>query len=179
MNIATKVYPSFLVLYRIRLFSWFYIRWDHGLKARRQATGVICLTNDVADAMTKAGVENLCARVLMYVIEKKSCRAIDAEMDLRLRQPDVSMAVRLLESKRWVRRVSIQHGKMGRPHYNIMPAKSSSEIYNEIEAAEKKRVEDIMKNLEVLKDYLDPYSEDTMDTDVLKGQLISDEASDR
>ena len=61
------------------------------------------------------GMPRNLAKTLMYISQVAECRSAEIEHGANLRQPEVSVAMQLLQDKGWVRRRDLKKKGKGRP----------------------------------------------------------------
>ena len=75
----------------------------------------------------------------------------DIEKETRLRQPEVSIAVRDLMSKGWVEQDALKTGSKGRPVYIYRMSAALKKVFDDIRASEAERIKAIEANLDGIK----------------------------
>ena len=76
----------------------------------------------------------------------------DIERETRLRQPEVSIAVRELLGRGWLARDAVKVGAKGRPVYTFKIAVDLRQVYDDLRASESKRIDAIKGNLDSIRD---------------------------
>lgn len=76
----------------------------------------------------------------------------DIERETRLRQPEVSIAVRELFGRGWLARDAVKVGAKGRPVYTFKMAVDLRQVYDDLRASESERIEAIKGNLDRIHD---------------------------
>jgi predicted transcriptional regulator len=72
----------------------------------------------------------------------------DIERETRLRQPEVSIAVRELLARGWLARDAVKVGAKGRPVYTFKMAVDLRQVYDDLRASESERIDAIEGNLD-------------------------------
>jgi predicted transcriptional regulator len=75
----------------------------------------------------------------------------DIEKETRLRQPEVSIAVRDLMTKGWVEQDALKKGSKGRPVYIYRMSADLKKVFDDIRASEAERIKAIEANLDGIK----------------------------
>ena len=78
----------------------------------------------------------------------------DIERETRLRQPEVSIAVRELLGRGWLARDAVKVGAKGRPVYTFKIAVDLRQVYDDLRASESERIDAIKGNLDRIRDML-------------------------
>jgi len=76
----------------------------------------------------------------------------DIERETRLRQPEVSIAVRELLGRGWLARDAVKVGAKGRPVYTFKMAVDLRQVYDDLRASESERIDAIKGNLDRIRD---------------------------
>jgi len=76
----------------------------------------------------------------------------DIERETRLRQPEVSIAVRELLGRGWLARDAVKVGAKGRPVYTFKIAVDLRQVYDDLRASESERIDAITGNLDRIRD---------------------------
>jgi predicted transcriptional regulator len=76
----------------------------------------------------------------------------DIERETRLRQPEVSIAVRELLGRGWIARDAVKVGAKGRPVYTFKMAVDLRQVYDDLRASESERIDAIKGNLDRIRD---------------------------
>jgi predicted transcriptional regulator len=100
------------------------------------------------DALSTAGMPKGIARTLAFITTNEDwATSKDIEHATRLRQPEVSIAVRDLADRGWVERDSLKRESKGRPICIYRMAADLSKVYKAIEATERKKTAAVEANL--------------------------------
>ncbi len=100
-----------------------------------------------------AGLPKNIARTIVYLKSSDEVTSVEVERTARLRQPEVSIAMQWLENKGWITKREIKKEGKGRPVYKYKLAKPFSEIVKELEADLNKKIEEITKIINGLKEF--------------------------
>jgi len=76
----------------------------------------------------------------------------DIERETRLRQPEVSIAVRELLGRGWLARDAVKVGAKGRPVYTFKMAVDLRQVFDDLRASQSERIEAIKGNLDRIHD---------------------------
>jgi len=71
----------------------------------------------------------------------------DIELQYNMRQPEVSIALKKLREKGWVKYIVSEEKRRGRPKYIFFLAKSTDDILKEIESTMKQKLEKLKQEL--------------------------------
>ena len=104
-----------------------------------------------AQLLTKLGMPRHLAKTLMYLSHVDECYSADIEQGADLRQPEVSLAMRELRRKKWVKKRDLKKNGKGRPLHIYKPAAPLSEIVKKFEQEKLSEIESIEKELSELK----------------------------
>ena len=120
-------------------------------KGRKESAGSKKVER-LIDSLSAAGMPKGIARTLAFLTTKKDwATSKDIEHATRLRQPEVSIAVRNLVDRGWVERDSLKRESKGRPICIYRMAVNLAEVYKAIEATEKDKIADVEANLKVIR----------------------------
>ncbi|MBD6955633.1 MAG: ArsR family transcriptional regulator [Thermoplasmatales archaeon] len=103
--------------------------------------------------LVKAGLQRNIAKALVYLKKVEESTSVEIERAARLRQPEVSIAMQVLEKKGWIVKKDIKKEGKGRPVYKYRLSKPFSEIVAEIENDLNKKIEEIKSIIDGLKSY--------------------------
>ena len=110
--------------------------------------------NEAIQLFSELGMPKNLARTLLYVSEVKECRTKDIERGADLRQPEVSVAMRELRKRRWVKKHDLKKKGKGRPVHIYKPATNLSEILKTFEQEKLAEAESVKKDLSKLKNII-------------------------
>ena len=109
--------------------------------------------DDTITALASTGMPKGIARTLAYLSSKEEwATSKDIEKATKLRQPEVSIAVRDLEDRGWVERDSLKRESKGRPINIYRMSVELDKVYTSIEAQEKVKIKRVETNLKHIKD---------------------------
>jgi predicted transcriptional regulator len=104
--------------------------------------------NDTIEALASTGMPKGIARTLAYLSSKDDwATSKDIEKATKLRQPEVSIAVRELEDRGWVERDSLKRESKGRPINIYKMSVKLEKVYTSIEQDEKAKIGEVEANL--------------------------------
>lgn len=102
--------------------------------------------------LANTGMKKNTATALVYIASNEGTKSRDIEADLRLRQPEVSIATKEIRQKGWVTTEKQKKEGKGRPIHLYYLDKPFNEIIQEIEKDQRAKIEKIEKNLEKIKE---------------------------
>ncbi|MDH7506844.1 MAG: ArsR family transcriptional regulator [Candidatus Thermoplasmatota archaeon] len=105
--------------------------------------------------LTELGMPKNIAKTLMYLSHVDECYSVDIEHGGNLKQPEVSIAMRELRRRKWVKEEIEKKKKKGRPRYIYKPTTTLSEIVTNFEQEKLKEIENIKKDISELKNLLE------------------------
>ena len=97
------------------------------------------------------GMPKNLAKTLMYISQVSECRSAEIEHGANLRQPEVSVAMQILQDKGWVSRRDLKKKGKGRPVHLYSLTSSIDEIVKKFEKDKTKEIDAIKKDLSELK----------------------------
>lgn len=107
----------------------------------------------IIDALAITGMPKGIARTLAFLSTKDDwSTSKDIEKVTKLRQPEVSIAVRNLASRGWVERDNLKRESKGRPICIYRMAVDLSEVYKAVKASEKEKIASVEANLKTIRD---------------------------
>jgi len=101
------------------------------------------------------GMPKNLAKTLMYISNADECRSADIERGANLRQPEVSVAMKQLQRRGWIKKRDLKKKGKGRP---VHLYKLTSPIDNIVENFEKEKIKEInliKGDLDELKDLVE------------------------
>jgi len=108
---------------------------------------------DTIEALASTGMPKGIARTLAYLSSKEEwATSREIEKATRLRQPEVSIAVRDLEDRGWVERDSLKRESKGRPINIYKMSVKLDNVYSSIEVDEKAKISELETNLEHIRE---------------------------
>jgi predicted transcriptional regulator len=106
---------------------------------------------EIADALISLGLGRNAALALAYMRNTNSTTSTDLERSTRLRQPEVSIAMRQLKERDWINEREEKKPGKGRP-YKIYKLKVGfDDIIAQLEKQQIKAVEEVQAKIERLK----------------------------
>ena len=105
----------------------------------------------IVKVFSELGMPRNLAKTLMYISQVDECRSAEIEHGANLRQPEVSVAMQLLQDKGWVRRRDLKKKGKGRPVHIYSLTSSIDRIVKNFEKDKVKESDSIKKDLSELK----------------------------
>ncbi len=106
---------------------------------------------EIADTLILLGMSRKAAMTLAYMQSANAATSLDLERATRLRQPEVSIAMRQLKERDWINERDEKKPGKGRP-YKIYSLKVGfNDIIAQLESQQKKAVEEAQVRFERLK----------------------------
>ncbi len=87
----------------------------------------------LSELLQRAGLPRNVARTLVFMRGRDEVKSIEIEKNTELRQPEVSIAMKYLREKGWIKKRDIKKEGKGRPIHGYRLAKPFSKIIDEIE----------------------------------------------
>ena len=109
----------------------------------------------IVKVFSELGMPRNLAKTLMYISQVDECRSAEIEHGANLRQPEVSVAMQLLQDKGWVRRRDLKKKGKGRPVHIYSLTSSIDNIVKIFEKDKVKEIDSIKKDLSELKTLID------------------------
>jgi predicted transcriptional regulator len=107
---------------------------------------------EIADALISLGMSRNAAMTLAYMQNTNSATSIELERSARLRQPEVSIAMRQLKERGWINEREDKKPGKGRP-YKIYSLKIGfNDIIDQLEKQQKKEITMAQAKIEWLKE---------------------------
>jgi predicted transcriptional regulator len=110
---------------------------------------------EIVNLFTQLGMPRNLAKTLTYVSQVEECRSSDVEKGANLRQPEVSVAMRELRRKKWVKKREIKKKGKGRPIHFYKSTMTLYEIWKAFEKEKLKEVESIKRDISRLRDIIE------------------------
>ncbi len=107
---------------------------------------------EIADILISLGMTRNVAMSLTYLQNMSSATSVDLERVARLRQPEVSIAMRQLKERDWIDEREEKTPGKGRPYKVYSLKVGFKDIVSQLEKQQKKVVEDAKANVERLKE---------------------------
>jgi predicted transcriptional regulator len=112
--------------------------------------------NQTIDVLASTGMPKGTARTLAFLSTKDEwSTSKDIEKATRLRQPEVSIAVRGLLDRGWLERDSLKRESKGRPINIYRMNVDLLEVFRSIEAEEMEKVAEVHANLDQIRELWD------------------------
>ena len=109
--------------------------------------------DDTIEALVTTGMPKGIALTLNYLSSKGDwATSKDIEKATKLRQPEVSNAVRDLEERGWGQRDNLKRESKGRPINIYRMAVDLDQVYSSIESEERSKIEGVQRNLEQIRE---------------------------
>jgi predicted transcriptional regulator len=107
---------------------------------------------EIADILISLGMTRNVAMSLTYLQNMSSATSVDLERVARLRQPEVSIAMRQLKERDWIDEREEKTPGKGRPYKVYSLKVGFKDIVSQLEKQQKKVVEEAKANVERLKE---------------------------
>jgi len=104
---------------------------------------------------TKLGFSKNLAKTLIYLSQVDECKSADIEIGAKLRQPNVSIAMRELGEQGWITKREIKKGGKGRPTHIYKSTTDLTKILDILEQEKLKEFENIEANISELKNIIE------------------------
>jgi predicted transcriptional regulator len=101
------------------------------------------------------GMQKNIAKTLMYISQVEECRSAEIEHGANLRQPEVSVAMKILQKKGWVARRDLKKKGKGRPVHLYKLTSPIDKIVHTFEKEKMKEINNTKNDLEQLKNLID------------------------
>lgn len=110
---------------------------------------------ELIDRLMKAGLQKNVAKTLVYIAGKDETKSREIESEMRLRQPEVSIAMQIIRERGWVTKRDIKKEGKGRPVHAYSLKNDFEDIISEIEEEQRQKIEEIEDNLNKIKELAD------------------------
>jgi len=107
---------------------------------------------EIADALISLGLSRNISMSLAFLQNMNTATSLDLERSARLRQPDVSIAMRELKERDWVDEREEKKPGKGRPFKIYTLKVGFGDIVAQLEKEQKKAVEEAQKKIKRLKE---------------------------
>ena len=97
------------------------------------------------------GMPRNLAKTLMYISQTEECRSAEIEHGANLRQPEVSVAMQVLQNKGWITKRDLKKKGKGRPVHLYKLTSPINDIIKNFEKEKLKQIDNIKNDLEELK----------------------------
>jgi|YelNatPaOPRAMG01_1025707.scaffolds.fasta_scaffold00360_48 predicted transcriptional regulator len=111
------------------------------------AEGFTAEDDKLAGLLIQMGVPRNVSKALVYMKGKAETTSVEIEKNASLRQPEVSIAMRILKEHGWIMKRDIKKEGKGRPVHGYRLSKPFNEIIKELEEEQKKRIADMQNVL--------------------------------
>ena len=103
------------------------------------------------ELFTDLGMPRNLAKTLMYISQTEECRSAEIEHGANLRQPEVSVAMQVLQQKGWITKRDLKKKGKGRPVHLYKLTSPINDIIKNFEREKLKQIDNIKSDLESLK----------------------------
>lgn len=100
------------------------------------------------------GMPKNLAKTVLYVSQFDECRCADVEQATDMRQPEVSVAMKELRRRGWVKKQDLKKKGKGRPVHIYKTTTDLSDILNDFERDKLKEVENVKNDISALKNII-------------------------
>ena len=107
---------------------------------------------EIAGALISLGMSRNVAMALSYLQNTNAARSVDLERAARLRQPEVSIAIRQLKDRGWIDERDEKKPGKGRPNKVYSLKVEFGEIIAHLEKQQRTSVDEIYAKIEKLKE---------------------------
>ncbi len=107
---------------------------------------------EIADVLISLGMSRNVAIALSYLQNKNGARSVDLERVARLRQPEVSIAIRQLKERNWISERQEKKPGKGRPNKIYSLKVGFGDIIAHLERQQRKAVDETQAKLDLLKE---------------------------
>ncbi len=104
---------------------------------------------------SKLGISKNLAKTLIYLSQVDECKSSDIEIGAKLRQPNVSIAMRELREQGWIKKREVKKGGKGRPTHMYKSTTNLTNILDTLEKEKLKEFENIEINILELKNIIE------------------------
>ncbi|MEM0129881.1 MAG: ArsR family transcriptional regulator [Thermoplasmatales archaeon] len=101
----------------------------------------------LAGLLIQMGVPRNVSKALVYMKSRQETTSVEIEKNANLRQPEVSIAMRILKEHGWIMKRDIKKEGKGRPVHGYRLAKPFNEIVKELEEEQRKKISDMQNVL--------------------------------
>jgi predicted transcriptional regulator len=105
----------------------------------------------IIKVFTELGMPRNLAKTLLYISQVKECRSAEIEHGADLRQPEVSVAMHVLQQKGWIKKRDLKKKGKGRPVHLYKLTSPINEIIGNFEKEKMKEIKNVKDDLEQLK----------------------------
>jgi len=111
---------------------------------------------NLVELLMNTGMPKNVAKTLTFLRKKEETTSVEIEVSTALRQPEVSIAMQELRRRKWVAKRDIKKEGKGRPVHAYKLTIPFDKIVEALEKDERKRIERIESNIELLKQTVQP-----------------------
>ena len=108
----------------------------------------------IIKVFTELGMPRNLAKTLLYISNVKECRSAEIEHGADLRQPEVSVAMNVLQEKGWIKKRDLKKKGKGRPVHLYKLTSPINEIVSNFEKEKMREIKTVKDDLEQLKSLL-------------------------
>ena len=105
----------------------------------------------IVKVFSDLGMPKNLAKTLMYISQTQECRSAEIEHGANLRQPEVSVAMQVLQQKGWIAKRDLKKKGKGRPVHLYKLTSPINNIIKNFEKEKQKQIDNIKNDLEELK----------------------------
>jgi predicted transcriptional regulator len=105
----------------------------------------------IVKVFSDLGMPKNLAKTLMYISQTEECRSAEIEHGANLRQPEVSVAMQILQQKGWIAKRDLKKKGKGRPVHLYKLTSPINNIIKNFEKEKLKQINNIKNDLEELK----------------------------
>jgi predicted transcriptional regulator len=113
----------------------------------RMMDGFTAEDEKLAGLLIQMGVPRNVSKALVYMKGRQETTSVEIEKNANLRQPEVSIAMRILKEHGWIMKRDIKKEGKGRPVHGYRLAKPFNEIVKELEEEQRKKITDMQNVL--------------------------------
>ncbi len=107
---------------------------------------------EIAGALISLGMSRNGAMALSYLQNTNAARSVDLERVARLRQPEVSIAMRQLKERGWINEREVKKPGKGRPNKLYSLKVDFGEIIAQLEKKQRTSLDELTAKIEKLKE---------------------------
>ncbi len=105
----------------------------------------------IIKVFTELGMPRNLAKTLLYISQVNECRSAEIEHGANLRQPEVSVAMHVLQQKGWIKKRDLKKKGKGRPVHIYKLTSPINEIVSNFEKEKMNEIKNVKDDLEQLK----------------------------
>ena len=113
----------------------------------RMMNGFTAEDEKLAGLLIQMGVPRNVSKALVYMKGRQETTSVEIEKNANLRQPEVSIAMRILKEHGWIMKRNIKKEGKGRPVHGYRLAKPFNEIVKELEEEQRRKISDMQNVL--------------------------------